>query len=86
MVSLLCSVGFMLWAKERLTPGGLVATLRPRPALLGISTITALFATNPWKFGMALPVSILVLGLAQMTKRRWAELLAVAHAFASSPA
>ena len=75
MVSLLCSVGFMLWAKERLTPGGLVATFG-LGLLVGMSTDSALFATNPWKFGMALPVSILVLGLAAMTKRRWVEILA----------
>jgi len=74
LLSLLFSVGFMLWAKERLSQGALVASFG-LGLLLGISTTSALFSTNPWKFGYSLPVSILALGLAQMSKRRGSELL-----------
>lgn len=73
MVSLLASVGFLLWAREKLTEGGLVAAFG-LGLLLGLSTTSPLFATNPWKYGYALPVTILLLGLAQMTKRRGVEL------------
>ena len=74
LLSLLFSVGFMLWAKERLSQGALVAAFG-LGLVLGISTTSALYSTNPWKFGFALPVSILALGLAQMSKRRGAELM-----------
>ncbi len=78
MVSLLASVGFLLWAREKLTEGGLVAGFG-LGLLIGLllSTPSSLFATNPWKFGYALPVTILLLGLAAITRRRGLELLVV---------
>jgi hypothetical protein len=76
MISLLFSVGFMLWAREKLSSGGLVASYG-LGLFMGISDSTALYSTNPWKFGFALPVTILVLGLAELSKRRWLELTVV---------
>jgi hypothetical protein len=76
LLSLLASVGFLLWAKEKLSPGGLAASYGLGLLLgLGVATST-LFPTNPWKFGFALPVSLILLGLAEMSRRRWPELLA----------
>ena len=75
MLSLLCSVGFMLWARRHLTEGALV-TAFGFGLLLGLTASTnALFPTNPYKYGFALPTTILLLGLAQMSKRRAAELV-----------
>ena len=75
LLSLLSSVGFLLWAKEKLSAGGLAASYG-LGLLLGLATATsALFPTNPWKFGFALPVSLILLGLAEMSKRRWPELV-----------
>jgi hypothetical protein len=76
MFSLLFSVGFMLWAREKLTEGGLIATFG-LGLIFGLSTDTALFSTNPWKFGYALPVTIFVLGLMAMLRRRELELTTV---------
>lgn len=73
MISLLFSVGFMLWAQERLGPG-LVASYG-LGMFIGIDSTTHLFDTNPWKFGFVIPTAILVLGLAQISRRRWVELL-----------
>lgn len=73
LVSLLCSVGFLVWAKDKISLGALVASYGAG-LMLGISSTSALFSTNPWKFGFAIPVSILALGLAAMSRRRGAEL------------
>jgi hypothetical protein len=77
MISVLSSVGFLLWAREKLSEGALVAAYG-LGLVLGLSTDSAMFSVNAWKFGYALPVTILVLGLVMMTKKRWLELLVVA--------
>jgi hypothetical protein len=75
MLSVLCSVGFMLWARGHLTEGALV-TAFGLGLLLGLATSTStLFPLNPYKYGFALPTTILLFGLAQMSKRRSAELI-----------
>jgi hypothetical protein len=76
IVSLMFSVGFMLWAREKMSEGGLVAAFG-LGLLLGVSTDSPLYASNPWKFGFALPITILALGLMQMVGRRELELLVV---------
>lgn len=73
LLSLLAGVGFLVWAKERVSLGALVSAYG-LGMLIGISNTTALYANNPWKFGFALPVSILALGLAKLSGRRGAEL------------
>lgn len=78
MVSVLFGVGFLLWAREILTEGGLTASFGLGVLCgVGLSSDLGLFSTNPWKFGFALPVTIIVLGLIQKTGRREFEFIAV---------
>lgn len=78
MVSLFVSVGFLLWARQRISESGLVIIFG-FGLLIGTQTDNALVATNPWKYGFALPVTLIVLGLIQQTtRRRGFELAALA--------
>lgn len=78
MVSVLFGVGFLLWARQILTEGGLTASFGlGLLCSIGLNSDLGLFSTNPWKFGFALPVTIIVLGLIQKTGRREFEFIAV---------
>lgn len=70
LVGTVFSVGLFVWGRDVLTS--------PRAALwfgiglaLGFTPDTTLFATNPWKFGFALPVTVILLALAARFGRRW---------------
>lgn len=76
MVSLLASIGFMLWARMHMTEAGLILIFGIG-LLAGLRTGSDLFATNPWKFGFALPITVIVLGLLQYTRIRGLELAVV---------
>lgn len=76
MVGVVASIGFLLWAREKLPPAALV-TLFGIGLLLGISGATGLYSSNPWRFGFSVPVTILVLGLASAVKRRGVDLIVV---------
>jgi hypothetical protein len=87
MLSLLCSVGFMLWAKGHLSEGALVSSFGFGLLLGQAFARSALFETNPYKYGFALPAAIIGLGLARMSKRRGAELfIAIVLCIASTVA
>lgn len=77
VVSLFVSAGFLLWARERMSEGTLVLIFG-FGLLLGVQIDHPLFPTNPWKFGFALPVTLIILGLIQRIGRRGAELAVVA--------
>ncbi|WP_209561684.1 hypothetical protein [Frigoribacterium sp. PvP032] len=70
LVGTVASVGLFVWGREVLRP--------ERAALwfgiglaLGFSSDTTLFATNPWKFGYALPVTVIALAIAAHLGRRY---------------
>ncbi|MFD4422848.1 O-antigen ligase family protein [Agromyces sp. NPDC058484] len=68
----LCSVGVVLWSRQFLTDAQ-VALAYGAGLLLGVSPNSALFAENPWKFGFAVPVTVIMLALAQMIGGRIVE-------------
>ena len=70
LVGTVVSVGLFVWGREVLRP--------ERAALwfgiglaLGFSSDTNLFDTNPWKFGYALPVTVIALAIAAHLGRRY---------------
>ncbi|KQS17212.1 hypothetical protein [Frigoribacterium sp. Leaf186] len=70
LLGTLLSVGLFLWAQEALTPERAVLWFGIGLAL-GFTPDTPLFASNPWKFGFALPVTVIALALAARFGRRW---------------
>jgi hypothetical protein len=71
---MLASFGFLLWAREKLGDA-VLATAFGFGLLLGVSRTSALYATNPWRFGYSVAVTVLLLGLCVATRRRWLPLL-----------
>ena len=72
----LCGVGVVLWSRQFLADGH-VALAYGAGMLLGTSPNGALFADNPWKFGFAVPTTVILLALALMTGRRVIEAVVV---------
>lgn len=71
---ILCSVGFVLWARTVL-PDAWVAIWFGVGLFLSVSPVSADFRENPWRFGYSFAVTILLLGMARR-KGRWLELAA----------
>jgi hypothetical protein len=71
------SVGVLLWARERMRDSS-VALWYGLGLAVGILPADPQFATNPWKFGFAIPAIVLLLALARRIGRRWAELGGIA--------
>ena len=70
LVGALLGVGLFIWARDVL--GAEWATLWFGVGLaLQLTPSTALFASNPWKFGFALPATVIALALAARLGRRW---------------
>lgn len=77
VLGLLASLGFLKWASERLPEGTLVFAFG-LGLLLGVSDSNPLYSTNPYKYGFALPLAVIVLGLLHRSSSRRLELVAVA--------
>lgn len=75
LVGTAVAVGFMLWAR-RVIPVWLVGAMFGFGLLLGMR-IDVRFTFNPWRFGFATPVTVIVLALAISAGRRWVELVCV---------
>lgn len=70
LVGALLGIGLFVWASDVLGPQW--ATLFFGVGLaLQLTPSTALFASNPWKFGFALPATVIALALAARLGRRW---------------
>lgn len=72
LVGTLAAAGFILWVRTLMRPGWIAAAFG-LGMLLGVSPSSPLFDENPWKFGFSLPVTIIALGLASLSRRRWPE-------------
>lgn len=72
----LAGVGVVLWSRGFMTDSQ-VALAFGCGLLLGLAPNSALFAENPWKFGFAVPVTVILLALAQQTGHRLVELVVV---------
>lgn len=77
MVGLVASLGFLLWAREQVGVAA-VAVVFGIGLLLSVDPTTNLFPSNPWKFGFAVPVTVLALALAHWSGRRRLELVLAA--------
>lgn len=75
VIAIVAGLGLLLWAREVLGAGGL-ALLFGAGLLLGISTTSALYESNPWRFGFSVPITVLVLALAARAGRPWLGLVA----------
>ncbi len=76
LVGLLASVGFLLWARDRLGTNTVII-LFSLGTIAGVNRSAGLFSESPWKFGYATGVTLLALGLSHLAKRRLLELVLV---------
>jgi hypothetical protein len=77
LVTLAFGVGWILWARKLLPDWG-IGALFGVGLVLSVNPGSALFPESPWKFGFALPVTVLVLALAMRARSRWVEVVALA--------
>jgi hypothetical protein len=70
ILGVLASVGVVVWART-LMRDATVAVWFGVGLVAGINPGSTLFATNPWKFGLSVPLTVLLLALAWRTGRRW---------------
>jgi hypothetical protein len=73
IVGIVAGMGVVLWARE-LMRTSTVAIWCGFGLMLGISSGSELFASNPWKFGISTAVTVLALAIAQRLGSRWLEL------------
>ncbi|WP_157510041.1 hypothetical protein [Frondihabitans sp. Leaf304] len=76
LIGAVLSIGLVLWARTVLSLP-MVALFFGVGLLLGVDPSAAQFATNPYKFGFALPLAVIGLALAKLSRRWWVELLGV---------
>jgi hypothetical protein len=70
LAGFVAATGWFLWSRRHLQPWtiaalfgiGVIASIRPDAGM---------FADNPWKFGLSVPVTLIALALAWRTGRRW---------------
>jgi len=74
VVGLPVFAGFLVWACRQVAPPLLAACFGL--AMLATVSTGGAFADNPWKFGFATPVTIVVLGVAWWSGRRWVQVTA----------
>lgn len=76
LLSLAGGIGTLLWARTQLGIGG-TAVAFGLGALANVA-LTGGNSANLWKYSLAVPVIIIVLGLTSTSARRWLDLLALA--------
>jgi hypothetical protein len=76
VLGLACGIGSALWARSR-TSVSVVGAAFGVGLLLSINPSGGMFAENPWRFGFALPVTVMVLAVATRWRSRWVDVLAV---------
>lgn len=76
LLAAITGIGVVLWARTVL-PSSRVVTWLGVGTIIGIQPENEMFASNPWKFGIGVAVTVLLLALAQRTGRRGVELVAV---------
>jgi hypothetical protein len=74
VVGIILSLGLVLWSRSILGSTR-VALWFGVGIALSISPTATLFASNPWKFGVSLPITLIALALARQTRRWWAEIV-----------
>ncbi|MFP7833515.1 hypothetical protein [Marisediminicola sp. LYQ134] len=69
--------GVIMWARTLMSDHS-VGLLFGLGLLASVSPSSPLFATNPWKFGFSVAVTVIVLALAQRIGKRWLEVVLLA--------
>ncbi|WP_143588432.1 hypothetical protein [Tersicoccus sp. Bi-70] len=69
MVGIAASVGAVLWARTYFSPGA-IAVLYSIGMTVNIFVNHSLSSSNPWKFALAIPVTVLSLGLCEVFRTR----------------
>lgn len=77
LLTLMGGTGLVLWARTLVSVGAVTSAFGTG-MLLGVSSTSGLYSSNPWRFGFSVPITVLVLGVALLLGRRWIELVAVA--------
>lgn len=78
LVGVAASVGALLWAR-RVIPVAWIAVSYALGLVIGVILHPGIaYAENPWRFGYAVPVTILVLALSSLSGRLWLELGSIA--------
>ena len=76
LIGAILSVGVILWART-LFSVPTIALFYGIGLFLGITPNARAFVENPYKFGYAIPIAVVGLALARMTRRWWLELIVV---------
>ena len=84
-IFILTGYGTLLWAREHLNERAIALAAGAGLLLTNILNGSAFSATDPWKFGLGLPISVLVLALALGTSR-WQVTLGALIALAGTNA
>ncbi|TDW29964.1 hypothetical protein [Cryobacterium psychrophilum] len=72
LVGILISIGFVLWAREVMSPSWLALWFGVG-LCAGVTSSSGMYAENPWKFGYSFAVTVVALALAHLSGRRWLE-------------
>jgi len=75
-LTLMGGLGVILWART-LISAPVIAMLAGFGLLATVSRSAELFASNPWRFGYSIPVTIVVLAIAWRIGSRWFEISAL---------
>ncbi|GAB2504788.1 hypothetical protein GCM10027063_50050 [Promicromonospora xylanilytica] len=76
LVTLAFGIGWILWARKLLPDWG-IGVLFGAGLLLSVNPGSELFPVSPWKFGFALPITVIVLAFAMRARSRWVEVIAL---------
>ncbi|MBC7632323.1 hypothetical protein [Aeromicrobium sp.] len=74
LASFVGTMGVVLWARTHV-PAHQVALVAGIGMLVTVSHSSGLYASNPWRFGYSIPVTIVVLAIAWWIGSRWFEIV-----------
>jgi hypothetical protein len=77
LVALAFGIGWVYWSRGLMADWS-IGVLFGIGLLFSVNPASELFPVSPWKFGFALPATVIVLALAMRVRSRWAEVIALA--------
>ncbi len=75
LFGMVASFGFLLWAREKVGDAALAIAFGFGLLLAVLLRTNSLFWTNPWKFGISVAVTVLLLGFCAKLRSRWLSLV-----------
>jgi hypothetical protein len=76
LLAVIVGAGFVLWARSHISPA-IICILVAIGMLLAIDPSAPRYVDDPWRFGYSVPVTLLVVAVAQLTRNRVIEIGAV---------